>query len=262
MENQRLIELENGFNFRELGGYPTLDGATTKWHKLIRAAHMSDLNTRELAFLYDYGIRTVIDFRSSSEVATYPDHLSSFFRYIRIPVFDNDITESNASVDEIRKYFASSPKAGFDRMMRVYRQLVISEQSHRAYQDFFRALICGGSIGGVLFHCSAGKDRTGMGAILLLNALNVPEKQIFQDYLMTNRYSTKRVQERLDYAKKVRMNECYLQSIWDLSTVNKFYYDQIVALVNYQYGGFNTYLKDVIGVEPLVISQLKELYLS
>lgn len=261
MTEHRVLDLRHGFNFRELGGYPTTTGQTVKWHTLIRSAHLADLTCQELGMLYDYGIRTVIDFRSTSEVAAYPDHLSSFFQYYRVPVFDNDVTESNATVEEIRQYFSSSPQAGFDRMMRVYRQLVISTQSQRAYQTFLKLLVCAGSKGGVLFHCSAGKDRTGLGAILLLSLLQVPRDLILKDYLLTNSHSTRRVAQRLEYARQLNMNACYLQSIKDLSTVNEYYYDQAMALIDYQYGGIQRYLCDILKIEPAVITQLREMYL-
>ncbi|WP_143456740.1 tyrosine-protein phosphatase, partial [Limosilactobacillus reuteri] len=93
--HQRILTFNNGFNFRDLGGYKTLNGQVLKCNTLVRSAHLSYFDRFEQRELYRYGIRAVIDFRSTSEVALYPDQLTSLIKYIRIPVFDNDITESN-----------------------------------------------------------------------------------------------------------------------------------------------------------------------
>ncbi|WP_323081845.1 tyrosine-protein phosphatase, partial [Limosilactobacillus reuteri] len=183
--HQRIIAFENGFNFRDLGGYRTIDGESLKWNNLVRSAHLSYFTHNEQRKLYGYGIRTIIDFRSTSEVAFYPDQLTSLMNYIRIPVFENDLTESNISIAEARKSFSKDPQAGFNRMMKVYCQFVTDEKAQEAFHTFIKKLCLHSAQGGVLFHCSAGKDRTGLGAIYLLSLLQVPGDIIYQDYILT-----------------------------------------------------------------------------
>ena len=134
--HQRILTFNNGFNFRDLGGYKTLNGQVLKWNTLVRSAHLSYFDRFEQRELYRYGIRAVIDFRSTSEVALYPDQLTSLIKYIRIPVFDNDITESNVDIIEARKVFSKDPRAGFNRMLSVYRQFVTNEQAQEAFHQF------------------------------------------------------------------------------------------------------------------------------
>ena len=74
--HQRILTFNNGFNFRDLGGYKTLNGQVLKWNTLVRSAHLSYFDRFEQRELYRYGIRAVIDFRSTSEVALYPDQLT------------------------------------------------------------------------------------------------------------------------------------------------------------------------------------------
>lgn len=262
MKCRRILSIKNGFNYRELGGYRTVDGNVVRCHKLLRTAHLASLDEEGREQLFKYGIRTVIDFRSTSEVAIYPDQIASEFKYIHIPVFDKDVTESTDDVRNTRAYFSSSPRAGYDRMLRVYRLLIISRTSQQAYSKFMRLMVLAGLNGGVLFHCSAGKDRTGIASMLMLGSLGVPEDTIYSDYLLTNDASVDRVKARLAYAKKLGGSTNYLHSIYDLSTVNEDYYDQARGLLDYEYGGIDQYLKWTLGLEPAVINQLRKIYLE
>ncbi|WP_267201092.1 tyrosine-protein phosphatase [Limosilactobacillus kribbianus] len=262
-DHKRILTFKDGFNFRELGGYQTANNETIAYHKLVRSAHLAYFERAEQQALYDYGIRTVIDFRSSSEVALYPDQLDARIKYLRIPVFDNDITESNdEEINKTRQHFSQDPQAGFKRMMHVYHQFVIDEQAQGAFHRFMQTLCAVSAKGGVIFHCSAGKDRTGLAAVYLLSILGVPEQTIYQDYILTNRASVKRIKERLRFGAKAGLGENYLRSIYDLSTANKHYYDQALSLINANYGGMQAYLRDVLQISTPMIEQLKYLYLQ
>lgn len=259
---QRVLAFKNGFNFRDLGGYKTISGQKIRWHNLVRSAHLSYFDRGEQRKLYGYGIRTVIDLRSTSEVALYPDQLTSLMKYIRIPVFDNDLTESNINIDEARKLFSKDPQAGFKRMMNVYRQFVTDEQAQEGFYLFIKNLCLHSAPGGIIFHCSAGKDRTGLAAIYLLSLLGVEESTIYADYILTNQASVKRIKERLRYAVKNNLGDNYLHSIYDLSTANKCYFNQAISIIDSKYGGMQSYLHNVLQVSNSMIEQLKYLYLA
>lgn len=259
---ERTLQFEHGFNFRELGGYQTKNGQALKWHQLIRSAHLADFTMQDQQRLYRYGIRTIIDLRSSSEVATYPDRLGSRLKYLRLPVFDNDITESNVDLQDARNIFAKDPQAGYKRMLSVYQEFVENEQAQAAFHQFIKVLGFQTSHGGVLFHCSAGKDRTGLATVYLLNLLGVSKQQILRDYLLTNQASKKRIHDRLEYAAKLNLGDAYLRSIYDLSTANKHYYSQALSVIDKKYGGMQTYLHDVLQISNSMVEQLKYIYLE
>ncbi|WP_076459877.1 tyrosine-protein phosphatase [Limosilactobacillus caccae] len=261
-DHQRVLSFENGFNFRELGGYKTINGESLKWGKLVRSAHLSYFTRAEQRKLYGYGVRTVVDFRSTSEVAAYPDQLDPRMKYMRIPVFDNDITDSNVGIEEARRVYSKDPQAGFKRMMDVYHQFVTDEQAQAAFHRFFQVLCLHAGEGATLFHCSAGKDRTGLAAIYLLSALQVPSQTIYEDYLLTNKASVKRIEQRLRFAVKTGLGENYWHSIYDLSTTNQCYYNQAISLINSNYGGMQEYLRNVLQISDTMIDQLRYLYLE
>lgn len=262
INNNRIINVSAGVNFRDIGGYRTADGNSVKWHKLVRGGYLSDLTDSDQKLLINHGITTIMDFRSTAEVTQFPDKIPSEMKYVHLPVFDNDETESTETTRQLHNNYSDCEKGGYLRMLYVYRRLVINKQPQSAYKKFFEYLIAHGRDESILFHCSAGKDRTGMGAILLLSALGVDSQTILDDYMLTNQTSIPRIEWRVNEAKKSFKNKNFIQSIIDLSSVSKDYYNQSMAIINYEYGGMQAYLKDVIGLTAEMITELKAIYLE
>lgn len=262
MNDGRILNLSGGFNFRDLGGYESESHAKIKWHKLVRSGYLTNLTETDLERLRRYGIRIIVDLRSKSEIAHFPDQLHEDFQYISMPIFKEDQTESASSLQRIRQMYAKSEQSGFQKMMRSYRKMAIDEHAKKDYRKFFDLLLDSGADNGVLFHCSAGKDRTGMCTILLLAALGVKMETIREDYLLTNFASKKRVQWRIEEAKKMKLGVNFTTSVKDLVTVRDEYFDQLIGILEYQYGGLIQYLTSEIGLKPAEFQSLKEIYLS
>ncbi|MFC6259560.1 tyrosine-protein phosphatase [Levilactobacillus fujinensis] len=254
------IKLKNGFNCRDLGGYQTTSGRMVKAHKLIRAGYLSDLDSADQQVLDDYGVRTVIDLRSPMEILKYPDQLSGRSRYLRIPVSRQDLTESTANLRSLAGQLTDK-RAGFQLMMRSYQQLIVNVEAQQAYRHFFQVLLSSAS-GGILFHCSSGKDRTGLLTILTLMMLGVPDDVVKADYLQSNWVSAIRVNDRLNEAKRVSGNLAYLQSIFDLSIVREAYFERVLSIINDQYGGIKSYCYEQLGLSEDDLTKLKELVLE
>lgn len=262
MCSKRILNLSGGFNFRDLGGYPAANARQVKWCKLVRSGYLSDLTDQDLQKLVDYGINLVIDLRSKSEVQSFPDRLNSHIKYINLPIFQDDQTESGASLKRIYQLYARSDQGGFQKMMRSYRKLITDPHAQQAYHHFFELLEKYGRDGGILFHCSAGKDRTGMCTMLLLAALGVDDKVIREDYLLTNPASKARIEWRRNEAKKMHLGRNFVQSVEDLASVRDEYYDQLVGMFNYQYGGIPQYLKNEIQLTKAQRQNLRKIYLD
>jgi len=260
MQVAQEIKLNNGFNCRDLGGYQASNGSTIKRHQLIRAGYLSDLDGVDQKTLYNYGVRTVIDLRSPMEVMKYPDHLGRIARYLRISVSRRDLTESTANLRGLASQLTDK-KAGFQLMMRSYRQLVISTEAQQAYHHFFKSVL-NATPGGILFHCSSGKDRTGLLAILTLMMLDVPKETIKVDYLSSNLVSALRINDRLNGAKIVSSNLAYLQSIFDLSIVREEYFKQVISIIDDDFGGGKSYWHEQLGLSEDDLIKLRELFLE
>lgn len=150
-------------NIRELGGYVNKDGVPLKKHRLLRGGDLSLLTDNELSCLEDYGIRASIDLRSSMEKkSTDPFYDHNYLVYYAIPI--------EGSVD-----LKCKPK---DLLYTLYIDILENHQD--ALRRELR--IISGEDDGIIFHCSAGKDRTGLTAMLILAACDVCEEQIIADY--------------------------------------------------------------------------------
>lgn len=268
MENKRLLNLEGGRNFRELGGYPTQDGRVIKTHKVIRSATLGQLTDKDLQYLSDYGIRYDIDFRSIDEQQAVADRVPPKAKYVFDPVFSVDLTQSS-KFDEQEKAsqpqhniegLTDIPQDGHDNMCATYRELIHSDSAKKAYRIFFDYLLANEKDQqAVLFHCTAGKDRTGMGAVFLMTALGVDQKTIVDDYLLTNTVLEDYITEQLQPFSNDP--ELY-QSVKSLMQVSHDYLSAADEEVKKESGNWLNYVQNEIKVTPQEIADLKKIYLQ
>lgn len=169
------IELTGAKNVRDLGGYKTLEGKTTKYHSLLRGDALHVLTDEDCKKLYDYGVRCVIDLRSANEVEREPD---------RLPEVYTDIEYLNVPIQDYvrgKRYLEEFPPS----MWQLYRWML--DDSKEGFHTIFKT-IAKYQEASVLFHCSGGKDRTGTVAMLLLKLAGVDDETIIGDYLVTQEY--------------------------------------------------------------------------
>jgi protein-tyrosine phosphatase len=162
----RTLALEVAFNVRHMGGYTTRDGRETR-PEVIRAASLHRLTDSGVDSLVAAGIQTVIDLRSEKERETLPTPNMSAHgvRHVFAPVFKTDASPTS---------FAD----GFEGFGPVYRRFL--DTGRDAYRTLFDVIAS--SDGCVLFHCAAGKDRTGVAAALVLDLAGVDDSAIVEDY--------------------------------------------------------------------------------
>ncbi len=188
-ERERLLALEGALNWRDLGGYSTGDGRTTKWERVYRSDGLDQLTDADLDLIAELGIRLVIDFRIDREVDLAPSRLPDHpeLRRQRLPIGDDvagtTVIERIQS-GQITTYSAEQVAATYEKIL---------EESAR---EFGIALTHAAEPANhpMVFHCTAGKDRTGLMAMLFLGALGVDRDDIVRDYELTTRYrSSKRL---------------------------------------------------------------------
>lgn len=171
---RRLIALDAVHNFRDMGGYPTLDRRTTKWGHLFRADGLHRLTDADLATVRALGLRTVIDLRTSVELderGTFPveQHPVQFHH---VPIITNTWTAEDADGED-------DPAAFLERAY-----LSILEEGEERLAEALLKLCEPGALPAV-FHCAAGKDRTGLLAMMVLGSLGVRPEYIVADYALT-----------------------------------------------------------------------------
>lgn len=195
-----MLELEEGINFRELGGYLTEDGRKIKWHKLLRCGSMAQLTKNDVDYLDQYGVRYIIDLRSPEESNYSPDKYPDKAQYFQDTVYPFSFSLfKNLGIINNMRLGASNMDFG----RQTYLQMLLDPHAQAAYRKMFNVLLENDKEGeSVVFHCTAGKDRTGVAAFLILSALGVSEKQIVEDYLYTNlffdNYSSETINDALE----------------------------------------------------------------
>lgn len=259
----QLIGVTSGRNFRELGGYETLSGKKIKYHKLLRTGNLADLSPFDLEFLKDYGVKYDVDFRSKEEAEKQPDRVPEGAKYYFDPVFSEDLTNSSKSINDLETEAEKDPNFGFDHMLFAYEDMIRSQSAQKAYRKFFDYLLANKKDGDTLiFHCTAGKDRTGFGALLVLSALGVPLKTIKEDYLLTNITTKDFIDNMVQRLKDNNMSENVIQSLRDVQSVHAEYINHAIKILNDDYGSINNYLRDVMKLSSADIMELRRIYLE
>ena len=178
------MELEGAVNFRDLGGHETSDKRRVKPRKLFRCGHLANLSVRDQAILEGLDLGLICDFRSDREAEKLVSQLPASLQAqgLRLNIWP----KSALSVGGLMRDLADGKLSDSDicRGQNVIYEEFITDHTLEYATLFRRLLQTEGR--GVLIHCTAGKDRTGIGATLILSALGVPEDAIMADYLISN----------------------------------------------------------------------------
>ena len=169
--SERVLLLEGSSNIRDIGGYATRDGKMTRWKTILRSASMDKLTADGQQRLLDYGVRHIIDLRDVSETESTPNVFaqSSIVGYCNCPVI------GTAAVNQAIENFGT-----LDEMYIIILELC-RDQIKTVLERIAEQL----PNGMVIFHCWAGKDRTGVITALLLALVGVPAETIAQDYALS-----------------------------------------------------------------------------
>ena len=177
----RVLPLEGGRNFRDLGGYETEDGRTVRWGRIYRSGVMSGLTSADYDYLSGLGIKVICDFRTAGERTSEPtDWQAGPIDYLTFP--DPEAADQ-ASFMTVFRQPDVTPEQVSQAMAEGYSQ--IARDQVPAYREMFDRLAAGEIP--LAFNCSAGKDRTGIGAALILTALGVPRDTVLADYALSEK---------------------------------------------------------------------------
>lgn len=175
----RRIRIENLYNFRDLGGFETNMGQTIVWNKLFRSDSLVALKEEQWEKFRELGIKTIIDLRSKSETITYPDQVPEGIEYFHCPMQKEEI-----DLEDVE----GSTERAFSKSMNEGYCLMLDNGPH-LIANAVNTVINGLEKGGVLFHCTAGKDRTGTLAAILYTLLGAAREDIIADYQVSHTYN-------------------------------------------------------------------------
>ena len=228
-------------NARDLGGLVTIDGKQIRHHRLIRADALHNLSKKgKESLLRDYELKAVVDLRTETERREKPDPVIPGVDYMELPLFE----ESTAGIT--REEYSSSQLTSVPDMRFLYRHMLSDDFSVRQVAKVVRAIMAVED-GGVLFHCTAGKDRTGVIAMLLLGILGVSADDILEDYIYTNAtgadiafsYSNRVYQKTGDAALAESIKKAFL--------ADEEYLKGAMSIVN-ECGGYEQFFQDQLKI--------------
>lgn len=231
-------------NARDLGGIPLSGGKKVKSGRLLRSAGLANASDADIRRLEsEFSLKLIADFRDGVEIARAPDRAVPGAEHHALPALPPFPDGGHRKRDEGIPDFDAS-------FRRVYTDLAAGEEAKGAYREFFR-LVLEAEGGGVLWHCTQGKDRTGVAAILLLTALGADWADIERDYFLSN--------EGLAYQFEAPMPQ-HMQR-WPRETLEKliFVYSHLLKLWLESSGGAEAYLA-AIGVGEAEKAKLREYY--
>lgn len=249
--------MKHPVNFRDLGGIPTTDGRQVKQNLLLRSGRLSGLSPAETRrLLEDYHLTTILDLRSQPEREEFPNDPLPV-QTVVIDIFgenpgrsaSKDFLESLRTVAQVDK-----------GMEMLYADLIQNPMALAGYRKFLDAVL-GTTEGAVLFHCFAGKDRTGIGAAILLTLLGVGQEEIFRDYLRTNMQRRGENQRMVAQLRAQGTEEEQLEALRAAMKVKSRYLRRAFAVAEEKYGGFTQYCTRGLGVTKEEVDLLRSRYL-
>ncbi len=229
-------------NLRDLGGYVAEDGRTVKWRRLYRSNNLAKLSDDGVARVAELGIRAYCDFRGVSEQAERPSRLPETNAPVIYPLAIEP--KVGGALRALVADRASKPDDVVGLVVAAYREYA---RDHVApYRAFFDLLVEGADYP-LLFHCAAGKDRTGYAAAMVLCALGVAREAVYEDFLLTNDYWDGSMELALDDRPDLRAI---------LTGVRPDYLDAAFDGIDAAYGSLDRYLEEGLG---LTVERLERL---
>lgn len=261
-------------NARDIGGYKTVDGKTVKAGMILRTGDLAGANDADKKILLNtYNVKTIIDLRNNSEIVQSPELTLQGVMNIHIPLI-KDISVSPSSSpaataspstkpDKIDILINNVKSIGDVNTMinNTYSSMVTDDYSINGFKQFFDTILSKHD-GAIVYHCSGGKDRTGVASILLLSALGVDRQTAEADYMLTNDFIKSSIDTTIAGAAAKGADQATLDGIKLLLDVNQEWADTVFDTINTKYGSMDNFLQEKLDLTPDKIDQLKQMYLK
>ena len=241
----RVLPLQGASNFRDLGGYLGQGGRPVRWRRLFRSEHLAGLTLDDQATLAALGLAKSFDFRGHAERAAMPNRLPGVLQHSL--AIDPSVAQRMQDVIAAGTQLTAPAMASL--MEELYRRLV-NDQAHR-FAELFEHLLQAEAP--VVFHCTAGKDRTGVAAALILLALGVPREVVRQDFLLTNAHYRHPPLPPTDTPADV------LAVLW---RVQESFLDAALQAIDVDHGGVDRYARVRLGLSDAARAALVARYLQ
>lgn len=243
--SEKNIKIKEVHNFRSVSNIRNIEGRILKSGKFYRSGNLHQLKRKSFKELENLGIKETIDLRNSREIAQKPDHLPGQMVYKNYSAFEDE----GDQLDKARKLVLKGKVKGEDadrRMLDFYREYIT--ENPEIIREIITEIL--DSDQPVLYHCTAGKDRTGIITALILTVLKFDKQTIYNDYLLSNNYRKNLVNQRLKLARNLHFlyPKMDISVLEKLSWVEKAYLDAAFNEINKKYGSEDAYIQQVLKI--------------
>lgn len=245
-------------NLRDMGGL-MCGGTALRSGKLYRSSLLAAKTRRDRQLLDSLNLNAIIDLRSAEEVCEKQDYLPRGCAFVNAPVYQLDefryITSTKDTLGEVLRLKREQADILRQSKLIAYRQMPFAPE----FREIFRRMDAGETIA---FHCSEGKDRTGVAAMLIEFAFGRSEEQVRAEYLRSNQFFVERNKKQQRLLRLIRVSpELYRNLVYCMNTHDELY-DAALSAVQERYGDIATFLKEAHGITPDRVEAWKRCYLS
>lgn len=248
---KRLVPIKGGSNFRDVGGYKTKDGKEVVWGKIYRSAAIDKLTDTDVALMDQKGIHTVIDFRGVKEAEAAPDRLAKNTDYTLCPAG----SDSLPGAAQMKAMLSSKNN---DFLMDFYGKSAVTYSGERFRPLFVKLLTLDNNKEAIMYHCTGGRDRTGMATALLLYTLQVPMETIQADYVASNVYLFNANKKM--YGGLAKMSGLTEEEIIDKMSLKPEYLKAFFDGITTKYGSIENFMQSQLGVGSKEVALLRKKY--
>lgn len=252
-----LLPLSGAINFRDMGGLETSNGRKVKYGVFFRAAELTGLTEGDKKVLESLNIKRVFDYRRQEETARKPDPTIGQSIYERVSVMSEDNITINLfdKEDAPKEYFSQFT---IERFLRIYAKMPIQNPS---YKQLMNRLKNPEENLPLIHHCTAGRDRTGVGAMIILLTLGVPYQTVLEDYLLSNQtlenYHNQIFIKTLDFFTAEEWNQ-----FKDAFPLRADYLNAAFDSILQTYGDFETYIMKEFGITYEIRKKIQDFCLD
>lgn len=263
MVSQRL-DFERLLNTRDLGGMTGADGRKIREGKLYRSGHLFGASAGDLERIGNL-IDVSVDFRSVAECSEKPEPFIAGVQQLHLPVFDENaagVERDEDSFTVVREKMLKDASVAKRYMYRAYEGFIRNDHSIRQYGRFVRCLLEEHEKG-ILWHCTAGKDRAGFGTIIVQELLGVDRKSIREDYLYTNVCLEEDIKNLANMLMSIAGVDKSIaaEAVGYVFAANNDYIDLIYKDVESMWGSFDGYLEKGLRITAAERRKLRDMYL-
>jgi protein-tyrosine phosphatase len=247
----RVVLLEGGHNFRDIGGYRSADGRMVARGLVYRSGTLSELTDRDHGVMDALGLALICDLRSTRERERRPSRLPHAAQY---EIWTRDHPMSAGDLTEAMRRHDATPETSRALMIEAYRELVYEQIP--SYRELFRRIADGPLP--LLFHCAAGKDRTGIAAALLLDLLGVARADVLADYAITDRFFARgcALVAKDPFGTRLAGID---QRIWEsMMRADPAYLTAMFETVEARHGSGERFMRDELGLDAAAIGAIRE----